>query len=154
MMSCTEIEKSREWDVKISEKKCGSSTGNVRQRVLFKLRRWSRQELHRPTCPTSVTSLHLYGVRSLRFVEMCTSSRTQWLRRSLYCRCMQVLVCGAIYRCSFHLQFYWRRFCLGDGNRGALRVIVKIGVGLYKYVYTYLLPYASTAITAHTYCPT
>jgi len=49
---------------------------------------------------------------------LCTSSRTQWLRCSLFCHCL-VLVCGTVCSCSFEnrtfnstvLKLCWRRFC-------------------------------------------
>jgi len=101
---------------------CGSSTGCRFVSVwCSSWRRWSTarlQELQRPSCPTSVTSLYLleYNLFAQLTQDMYTSTRTKWLRRSLFCHCQ--LIWGTICRCSFEnrtfcltiLKLYWRRF--------------------------------------------
>jgi len=47
-----------------------------------------RPTYHQPTCPTSVTSLHLCALCA----QLTPSSHTQWLRRSLFFRCRSQFV--------------------------------------------------------------
>jgi len=105
------------------------------------------QELHRPTCPSSVTSLHLLECTlctQLTPRHVCLVACTKMMFAVLP---LSVLVCGTVCRCSVENLTFCSTvlnriedvFVLDDGHCCALQIIVKSTLYKSAYFPTYLL---------------